>query len=150
MGSGRLACGGELPRADRSFKRVFLFLSVGLYALGWSLPSLSADDYLSELDAEVQKVEARSIDGESGEDAVVSPAKEGATVEAPAGSAAPGASATASRAKFERLLKEHYLGTFGFYKRLPERSREEVFEEYRRGADMGQLRREIIDRLLQR
>ena len=137
MAGGRAAAGS----ADRSCKQVFFFLFAGISLLGWSLPALSADDYLSELDAEVKKVEARTIDGETGRDVVEAPA-EAAPVE-------PTANTGVSRADFERQLREHYLGTFGFYKKLPERSREEVFEEYRRGADMGQLRKKIIDRLLQ-
>jgi len=104
--------------------------------------ALAADDYLSELDAEAKKVEARSIDGEAGT----------STVEAPAeiGGSTGGGRSGASRERFESLLRQKYLGTFGFYKKLPERSRQEIFIDYRDGAPMAEVRKKIIDRLLQR
>jgi hypothetical protein len=111
-----------------------------------SLPALSADDYLSELDAEVKKVEARKIDGEAGEVSVQTPAE----VSTAASQKRADGSATASRESFESLLKKNYLGTFGFYKKLPERSRQEIYAEYRDGAPISEVRKKIIDRLLQR
>ena len=106
-----------------------------------SAPALFAD-YLSDLDAEVKKVEARQIDGESGTSTVEAPAE----VSAENGQGRDGA----TRDGFEALLKENYLGTFGFYKKLPERSRQEIYAEYRDGAPMSEVRKKIIDRLLQR
>lgn len=108
-----------------------------------SVPALSADDYLSELDAEAKKVEARKIDGESGTSTVEAPPDVPSSDD---GVSRPGA----SRDAFESLLKKKYLGTFGFYKKLPERSRQEIFLEYQRGAPMAEVRKKIIDRLLQR
>ena len=107
-----------------------------------SSPTWSADDYLSELDAEAKKVEVRKIDGESGASTVEAPPE----IPIDDGVTRPGA----SRDAFESLLKKKYLGTFGFYKKLPERSRQEIFLEYQHGAPMTVVRKKIIDRLLQR
>jgi hypothetical protein len=104
-------------------------------------PALLAD-YLSDLDAEVKKVEARQIDGESGTSTVAAPAE----LSADDGEPREGT----TRDAFEALLKENYLGTFGFYKKLPERSRQEIYIDYRDGAAMSEVRKKIIDRLLQR
>ena len=41
------------------------------------------------------------------------------------------------------------FGTYGFYRKLPERSRQEVFGEYRRGVGMDKIRKKIVSRLLQ-
>ena len=125
------------------FSGVFPVATLLALALGLaSLPAVSADDYESLLDAEVKKVEARKIDGESGTNTVESPA------EMPSG--AKTGHVGASRDEFEGLLKKKYLGTFGFYKKLPERSRQEIFAEYSAGAPVSKVRKKIIDRLLQR
>jgi len=95
---------------------------------------MAADDYLSELAAEVEKVEERAIDTT---DSGVTQAPSSETGET-----------DAAREAFERKLKKHYLGSYGFYQKLPERTRQEVFEEFRKGADMDAIRRMIVDRLL--
>ncbi len=142
MGLGRMAGGRTATgTAGRPSGKVFFFLLASLYGLGWNHAALSADDYLSEIDAEAKKLDASATTEARG--------GSGAETQVDAASVEPAVNGEVSRAEFERQLKEHYLGTFGFYKKLPERSREEVFDEYRRGADMGQLRKKIIDRLLQ-
>ncbi len=129
------------PAATVAFPRIVLAGTLLTFFLV-ALPSWSADDYLSELDAEVKKVESRKIDGETGENSVEAPAE----ITPDAGNARAGASRTA----FEALLKQRYLGTFGFYKKLPERSRQEIYADYQNGAPMSEVRKKIIDRLLQR
>ena len=114
----------------------------GMAALVTAWPVHAADDYLSELDAEVKKVEARNIDGAAGRNDVEAPAEVAVATR--------GTRNGASRDAFEGLLKQKYLGTFGFYKKLPERSRQEIFLEYQEGAPMAEVRKKIIDRLLQR
>ncbi|MEW8395104.1 MAG: hypothetical protein AB2707_02980 [Candidatus Thiodiazotropha sp.] len=49
---------------------------------------------------------------------------------------------------FEEDLKARYMGSFTFYKKLPRRSREEVFEEYKGGASIDEIRKKIMDRFL--
>lgn len=126
----------RLPRLSLCPHGALLLASV-LLATG---ATHAADDYLSELNAEADKIDARQIDGEAGP-----------------GGAVPGLAAIggapregATRDGFEGLLKDKYLGTYGFYKKLPERSRQEIFQEYAGGAPMTDVRKKIIDRLLQR
>ena len=99
--------------------------------------SWAADDpYLELLDKEVAKVESSPTDTarETGD---------------PAGAATAEPSQPApSREQFEVLLRRHHVGTYSFYRRLPERSREEVFLDYSGGASMEALRSKIIDRYL--
>jgi len=53
-----------------------------------------------------------------------------------------------SRDFFEALLRRQYVGTHSVYRRLPERSRDEVFLDYSAGASIETLRDKIIDRFL--
>jgi len=146
----RLNAGMQRSCATRSERflvsaafRWAILLGTSLSLLLVSLPAVSADDYLSELDAEVKKVESRKIDGETGESSVQVPAETTVNSQDAGG-------VKASRESFEVLLKKNYLGTFGFYKKLPERSRQEIYAEYRDGAPISEVRKKIIDRLLQR
>ena len=101
-------------------------------------PLCGADDrYLELIDEEVSKVEGVSVD---------KPGDEGVT----SGAAAvkPAAQSVPLREDFEALLRREHVGTFSFYRRLPERSREEIFVDYSNGASMEALRGKIIDRYL--
>ena len=42
-----------------------------------------------------------------------------------------------SRKRFEELLREQHVGTYGFSSRLTERSREEIFVDYGNGASIA-------------
>ncbi len=98
----------------------------------------AADDaYLQLLDEEVTKVEAVPTD--TGGDDAARPADMAGDADA---------QAVPSRQSFEALLREQHVGTYSFYRKLPERSREEVFIDYRNGASMEALRQKIIDRFL--
>ncbi|MCB1726036.1 MAG: hypothetical protein KDI22_01260 [Gammaproteobacteria bacterium] len=98
----------------------------------------AADDpYLQLLDQEVSKVEASVTD--KGNNA--------ATAQVPAGNSA-GTASLVSRKHFEDVLQEQHVGTYSFYRKLPERSREEIFLDYSGGASMEALRKKIIDRFL--
>ena len=96
----------------------------------------AADPDLELLDKEVAKVESSPTDitRENG--------KPSGGVTAEPSSTAP------SREQFELLLRRHHVGTYSFYRRLPERSREEVFLDHSAGASMEALRSKIIDRYL--
>jgi len=102
-----------------------------------SMPVISADDYLTEIEAETVKLDP----GLSYEKQPV-----GASSDNTAGQV----SETESREKFEKWLQEKYRGSFVFYSKLPQRSREEVFQQYTQGADLKVLRKTIVDRYLQR
>ena len=115
-----------------------------LHLLGVTLCSVmpgiahSADDpYLKMLDNEVTKVETNSTDtsGDGAASVAESAQKQDAQP-------------VPSREHFEALLSKQHVGTYSFYRRLPERSREEIFLDYGRGASMEALREKIIDRYL--
>ena len=137
----RTAQGRAGLRRTRACRELLLSLLAGICLIAWSLPVMSADDYLSELDAEANKVGTPPVGSTTGE----SDAGKSAEASAESDKSSP----QASREAFEGLLKKRYLGSYGFYQKLPERSRQEVFEEYQQGADMDQLRRKIVNRLLQ-
>jgi len=101
-------------------------------------PLCGADDrYLELLDEEVSKVDSVSVDKAD---------DEGETSSAEA--QAPEAVSVPLREDFEALLRREHVGTFSFYRRLPERSREEIFVDFSNGASMEALRGKIIDRYL--
>lgn len=49
---------------------------------------------------------------------------------------------------FEQELERNYRGSYLFYKKLPERSRVEIFMEYRQGASIEDIRGKIMNRYL--
>ena len=107
-----------------------LFLSV---IPAFAVPVYAADeeDYLSEITAEVDKVDAVTeyIANESGSgDSRVYLEK---------------------KTDFEKLLEESYHGSYVFYKKLPERAQLEIFDDYRDGQEISVLREKIIDRYMQ-
>ncbi|MES9969557.1 MAG: hypothetical protein ABW092_05950 [Candidatus Thiodiazotropha sp.] len=87
------------------------------------------DPYLSAISIEAEKVESTETTSKSEVD-------ETGTVEGP------------SLQAFEDDLRASYMGSFTFYKKLPRRSREEVFEEYKGGASIDEIRKKIMDRFL--
>lgn len=91
----------------------------------------AGDPYLEMLDREVAKVEVAPTDNSPGTAAVDSAAQAGD-----------------SRDQFEARLRSEHVGTYSFYRRLPERSREEMYLEYRSGVPMAGLRDKIVQRFL--
>lgn len=91
------------------------------------------DPYLSAISQEAQKVEAATQPTLSGDDKPEAPADGGLNIQA-----------------FEEDLKTRYKGSYTFYQKLPRRSREEVFLEYRDGASIDEIREKIMDRFLHR
>ncbi len=49
---------------------------------------------------------------------------------------------------FEEELKVRFLGSFTFYKKLPQRSREEVYHGYLNGNTIEEIRKMIMNRYL--
>lgn len=124
---------GRKPRT-RGLPRMF---PAALFCLCLA-PLCDADDrYLELIDEEVSKVDSVPVDkaGDEGE-------------ESRTAAATSAAQPVPSRKDFEALLRQEHVGTFSFYRRLPERSREEVFVDYSSGASMEALRDKIIDRYL--
>lgn len=108
----------------------------------WAIPMTLAfnvgvvaeeDPYLSAISQEAKKVEA-----------------EGQPTLSESGSAAGETEEGLSLKAFEEDLKTRHKGSYTFYQKLPLRSREEVFEEYRDGASIDELRQTIMQRFLQR
>ncbi len=108
-----------------------------LFGAASSVTLATGDRYLEMLDEEVTKVEAAPTD--TAVDGGVSSASAD-----PARFAQP----ALSQKSFEALLKRQQLGTYSFYRRLPERSRKEIFADYSDGASIETLREKIIDRYL--
>jgi hypothetical protein len=108
-----------------------------LFVAAPSATLATGDGYLQMLDEEVAKVEAAPTD--TAVDGGVSSASAD-----PARFAQP----APSQESFEALLKRQQLGTYSFYRRLPERSRKEIFADYSDGASIEMLREKIIDRYL--
>jgi hypothetical protein len=89
------------------------------------------DPYLSALSKEAQKVEV-----------------EGKTTQSESDEAAVSEDGYLDLQMFEEDLKARYKGSYTFYQRLPRRTREEVFVEYRDGASIDEIRKKIMDRFL--
>lgn len=118
-----------LPGAT-AFRHCVLAIAVtGLLTAAGVLPA-QQDPYLQALEGEIEKVEPNAIGDESTFVSTPESRHESAMV----------------RERFETMLQQRYAGTFSFYARLPERSRQAIVAEYRRGADIRQLRQLIIDR----
>ncbi|MGB5451066.1 MAG: hypothetical protein WBM71_06940 [Sedimenticolaceae bacterium] len=110
------------------------FLGAALLGLVHTFTHAADDPYLRMLEAEVTKVEGVSTDTKG----------DGAAPAAGTG----GSASLASREHFEAMLRETHVGTYSFYRRLPERSREEIFIDYGNGASTAALRDKIVDRFL--
>lgn len=122
--------GVQLLRLNMQTKKPLLFaIACGLLQSG---PILAAeDDFLSAIEAESEKVDARQETDKK---------KTTGSAEVD----------EASRDEFEKILAEKYQGSFKFYSKLPERSRQEIVQEYERGTSFVKLRKKIIDRFMQR
>lgn len=105
---------------------LMLFMSGGLLA--------EEDPYLSAISQEADKVEADSQ----------------TTLSEPGETSGQTEEDGLSLQAFEEDLKTRHKGSYTFYQKLPRRSREEVFQEYRNGASIDELRKTIMDRFLHR
>jgi hypothetical protein len=112
-----------------------VLVAAALLVTGWA--SATDDSYLQMLDEEATKVDGVVTDKESQRETATSDSAKTA-----------GEAKVSSRVAFENLLREQHVGTYSFYRRLPERSREEVFLDFSRGASMESLRGKIVDRYL--
>lgn len=120
-----------------SFSDLSVLLRVSaccLLAFGFSpvstLTAAEAEDYLSAITAEANKVEPG--------------AESGTSVAAPGGNSG----VDESLNRFESDLKVRYRGSYTFYRKLPKRSRDEIFQGYIDGASIDEIRKKIMDRFL--
>ena len=118
-------------RSNLLICRIFGQLTVAMVLLAVSALCAVAeeDPYLSAISQEAEKVETPS-----------SPA--------PTEAGGPAAQDGLNLQSFEEDLKARYKGSYTFYQKLPRRSREEVFQEYRDGASIDEIRKKIMDRFL--
>ena len=123
-------------RCRKSFAQQMLVCMLLVLLLSIA-PVFAADDpYLEMLDQEATKVEGPSSDtGDNGN-----------AISGAGGNPQP--MALPSRQRFEQLLRQQNVGTYSFYRKLPERSREEIFLDYSKGASMEALREKIVNRYL--
>ncbi len=111
---------------------------VSMAGIGWAgvcvftgcmLCSLSAiavgeDEYLNQIQDEAYKVEANSADNTAADEAKV------------------------DKDTFDKELQASYRGSYLFYQKLPQRSQEEIFADYAKGASIADIRKKILDRFL--
>lgn len=122
--------GGPLEKRRRYLSQIPL-----LMVLICSVPTsgfAADDDYLKSLEAETSKINL-----ESARETVEAGGAELSVIDE-------------QRANFEAYLEEKQRGTYAFYRKLPERSREEVFNSFIDGASMDQIRKMVIDRKMNR
>ena len=107
---------------------------VGALLTSVTLQAQGDDAYLKALAAEAEKVGVKNTDD--------------------ADHAAGGASGNAAGnpstdiASFEQELKDNYQGSYTFYSRLPPRSQEEIFADYKGGAPIADIRKKIMNRFM--
>lgn len=113
----------------------FFTVSAFLFALSFTglLFAAGEDDYLKALEAESQKITDTKELVDDGE------AAEGEDTES-----------DAQRNEFEVYMKAKYRGTYAFYRKLPDRTREEIFNAFVDGASMTDIRHMVIERKMNR
>ncbi|RLJ18536.1 hypothetical protein DJ030_11105 [bacterium endosymbiont of Escarpia laminata] len=109
----------------------WLFFLILIFVSGVVTAEDEDDAFLSAIAEEAKKVEQRGDVGGQSEQAPL--AEGGPTQE-----------------EFEANLKSRYLGSFTFYRKLPGRSQEEIYLDYKSGASIGDIRKKIMDRFLHR
>jgi hypothetical protein len=97
------------------------------------------DDYLKALEIESSKLETRNQEGGTEQQDKTASTQENNEAAKPD-----------VRDKFEKILDEKYHGSYVFYSKLPERSRQEIVNDYEQGMSFTDVRKKIIDRFLQR
>lgn len=121
-------------------KKGAVLANLGRLSLGLLVPacflvvpttSNSQNDYLDALRLEEEKLDETAGSGGADEPA-------------------PGLSAVADEplASFEQEFEASYRGTYLFYKKLPAKSKEEVFLEHQQGASIEDVRKTIMNRYL--
>lgn len=135
-------CWKSLPMA---MPAVCLFcLAFVCFVIPVSVFASEDDDYLKALTLEEQKVERKSLSNDGVADA--QSASKGVT----AVDSGEGFSSGLSMDAFEFELQERYTGSAVFYRKLPRRSQEEIYQDYRQGASISEVRKKIMNRFLHR
>lgn len=105
------------------------------------MPVIAADDdYLKAIEAETSKLGVQTDESEKKTDEQAPKGDDNANDDRVA----------EERVAFEAVLKDRYHGSYIFYSKLPERSRQEIVQEYKRGTPFVKIRKKIVDRFMQR
>jgi hypothetical protein len=126
--------------------RLCLFLLIAVFVTPFSVYAAGDDDYLEAIEMETEKVERKVVDGE-GDGSRFNGSRDSVDPRIGGGK---GFSSGLSIEEFEAELSEKYTGGAVFYKKLPRRNQEEVYQEYAEGASYDQVRKKIMDRYLGR
>lgn len=135
-------CWQSLPITVPSF--CLFCLAFACFVIPVSVIASEDDDYLKALGLEEQKVERKSPSSDSVPDA------QDTSNKVTAMGSGEGFSPDLSMDAFELELQERYTGSAVFYRKLPRRSQEEMYQEYRQGASISELRKKIMNRFLHR
>ena len=121
----------------KSTQRLFAFV-LFLFLL---MPAIAADDdYLKAIEAETSKVGIQADESENKTEGQAPVDEDTATNN----------EVSEERVAFEAVLKDRYHGSYTFYSKLPERSRQEIVQEYKRGTPFVKITKKIVDRSMQR
>lgn len=121
--------------------RFFCYLFLVCFVTSFTVNAADDDDYLKAIEMETDKVERNN-----GEDEPVQSELAGTST----GGGGDGFSYGLSIDGFENELKEKYTGSSVFYKKLPRRNQEEIYQEYFKGASYEQIQKKIMNRYLGR
>jgi hypothetical protein len=121
----------DCPKPLFSYGMRRLIIALTLCTTASVCVAAEEDDYLSTLSSEAAKVDGTDQPTLEIKDAPAASPEEGPSI-----------------AAFEEDLKSRYRGSYTFYEKLPRRTQEEVFEEYRNGASIDEIRKKIMDRFL--
>lgn len=132
-------------------KLSFLFLIAGLSLAIRPLQAQSSDDYLKQLDSEASDL---SLDRKT--HSTENPARardmRSATgvVGVPANGEDQGLPPGLTQDAFEQALKQHYMGSYIFYRRLNQEDRLQLYRDYQQDPDPIRLRQKILNMLKHR
>ncbi|MCP3669305.1 MAG: hypothetical protein GY814_02495 [Gammaproteobacteria bacterium] len=111
------------------------------------------DSYLDQLEAESKKLTNRPIPAPEANSASTRVEKSGAGLkkqptEGKSLIPSPDFKSNLAMVEFENELKNRFLGSFTFYKKLPQPSKEEVYHGYLNGNSIKDTRKIIMSRFL--
>jgi hypothetical protein len=111
------------------------------------------ENYLDQLEVESKKLTDRPVlapgtDVAGSNGAEATSRQEDFNTEGKSTVASPDFDEDLTMADFEDELKVRFLGSFTFYKKLPQRSREEVYRGYLNGNTIEEIRKMIMSRYL--
>ncbi|MES9960668.1 MAG: hypothetical protein ABW089_09545 [Sedimenticola sp.] len=117
--------------------RILFCLLIVSFVTPVTLSAAEDDDYLKAIEMETDKVERKQSAEDAGPETVN-------------GGGGAGFSRGLSIEDFAQELKEKYTGSSVFYKKLPRRTQEEIYQDYFKGSSYEQVQKKIMNRYLGR